>query len=197
MHTKGLKAREAILRAASELLEETGEGTNLQIREVAKLAGVSVGAPNYYFGSKENLINEAISARSARVLDRWLAQQGNLNVGLEEKLRIVSKNVGRYYATHPKICRVRLNSDLFLGHEDPMRKRYHDEVLLPLSREMAPHRTEEERKLVINVISDAFDLTFLRAMSGSYDVGFDYRDDEARDRFADRLVDLALELLKP
>ena len=195
MRAKGLKAREAVLHAASELLEQ-GEITDLQIREVAKLAGVSLGAPNYYFGSKENLIKEAIADRTQNLLDRWIEVRGSLTISPEQKLRLISKGVGRYYAAHPKICRIRLNNDLFLGHKDELRRRFHAEILLPVSQELSPHKSEEERKLIISVVGDCFDLTFLRVMSGSHDSGLDYFDEENRNKYIDKLVDLAIALLK-
>jgi AcrR family transcriptional regulator len=196
MSSKGMKAREAVLWAAAELLEKSEDGVDIQIRDVARLAGVSLGIPNYYFGSKENLIREALWIGSSKVIERGFAIHGSLAIGAEEKVRLVSKDVGKYYAAHPKICRVRVNSTLFLSEDDPHRKRHRQGILLPLFKEIAPHKSEEYRKLVISMLADSFDLTFLRAMSGSYDIGFDYFDDESRDRYIDKLVDLALALLK-
>ncbi len=196
MSSKGMKAREAVLWAAAELLEKSGEDVDIQIRDIARLAGVSLGVPNYYFGTKENLIKEAMSIRSSKVIDRWVAMNGSLAIGAEEKVRLVSKNLGKYYASHPKICRIRLNSTLFVNDEDPLRRRFRQGILLPLAREIAPHKSEEYKKLVISLLTDSFDITFLRAISGSYDMGFDYFDDENRDRYIDKLVDLAVTLLK-
>jgi AcrR family transcriptional regulator len=196
MSTKGMKAREAVLWAAAELLEKSDEGVDIQIRDVARLAGVSLGVPNYYFGSKENLIKEAMSATTSKVIDQWFAIDRGLTIGADQKLRLTTKILGKYYASHPKICRLRLSSTLFLNDEDPFRKRYNQSILLPLFREIAPHKSEEYRKLVISLLTDSFILTFLRAISGSYDIGFDYFDDESRDRFVDKLVDLAIALLK-
>jgi AcrR family transcriptional regulator len=196
MSEKGMKAREAVLWAAAELLEKSDEGADFQIRDVAKLAGVSLGVPNYYFGSKENLIKEAMAIRSSKAIDRWFAINSNLTIGAEDKIRMVSKNVGKYYASHPKICRIRLTSTLFLNDEDPFRNKYRHSILLPLSREFAPHKSEEYREMILSLLSDSLDLTFLRALAGTHDVGFDYFDDASRDRHIDKLVDLALVLLK-
>jgi AcrR family transcriptional regulator len=196
MSTKGVKAREAVLRAAAELLEKSGEGADIQIRDIARLAGVSLGVPNYYFGSKKNLIEEAISIRSSKAIDRWFAINSSLAIGAEEKVRMVSKNLGKYYASHPKICSNRLNSTLFLDSEDPFRNKYRMSILLPLAREFAPLKSEEYGKMVISMLSDSFDLTFLRAMSGSYDIGFDFFNDKSRDSYIDKLVNLALAMLK-
>ena len=196
IRSKGQKARTAILKATSELLEKTGEGIDVQIRDVARVAGVSLGAPNYYFGSKENLVKEAVSARTKKVIDRWFDMSGNLNMDAEQKVRLVTKNTARYYASHPQICRVRLNGDLFQGHKDIFRERYHNEILMPLFRELAPQRSEEFLRMAMSVLTDSFDLTFLRVMCGSYDIGFDYFNDQSRDKYVDNLVDLGLNLLK-
>ncbi len=58
-------AQEKILRVTIELIDE-GKGSTLTVRQIATLAGVNVGAINYYFGSKDELINIA----SRRILQR-------------------------------------------------------------------------------------------------------------------------------
>lgn len=53
------RSREAILRVAEELFTERGfEGVGLG--EIAAAAGLSRGAPNYFFGSKERLYEEVL-----------------------------------------------------------------------------------------------------------------------------------------
>lgn len=51
--------RERILYAALELIGKEGV-QRVTIRKIAAAAGVNVAAVNYYFGSKDNVINEAL-----------------------------------------------------------------------------------------------------------------------------------------
>lgn len=47
--------KKKILQCASELLNTNG---NMTIREISKMSGVNVASINYYFGGKEQLMNE-------------------------------------------------------------------------------------------------------------------------------------------
>jgi len=51
--------KKALLKAARQLILERGyAGTS--VRELAAVAGTNIGAVNYHFGSRENLLNEAM-----------------------------------------------------------------------------------------------------------------------------------------
>jgi AcrR family transcriptional regulator len=56
---RGLAAREKLLRAAAEELGETGE---LEVAAVARRAGVSVGLPYRYFGTRSGLLIAVLDA---------------------------------------------------------------------------------------------------------------------------------------
>lgn len=51
--SRGTKSRDRILRAAAEEIARTGE---LEVAEVARKAGVSVGLPYRYFGTRSGLL---------------------------------------------------------------------------------------------------------------------------------------------
>jgi AcrR family transcriptional regulator len=60
-----------ILRAAVRVISVRGlEGTRLV--DVAEEAGLSVGAVQHYFGTRERLISEAFAFESERAATRWL-----------------------------------------------------------------------------------------------------------------------------
>jgi len=53
------ETKTALLKAAKQLILERGyAGTS--VRELAAVAGTNLGAVNYHFGSRENLLNEAM-----------------------------------------------------------------------------------------------------------------------------------------
>lgn len=55
----GEDTKRALLDAAKRLVVERGYG-GASVRELAAVAGTNIGAVNYHFGSRENLLNEAI-----------------------------------------------------------------------------------------------------------------------------------------
>ncbi|MBI5090443.1 MAG: helix-turn-helix transcriptional regulator [Actinobacteria bacterium] len=67
-------ARSALLEAAIELLAAHGPD-GVSSREVAKAAGVNYGLVHYYFGSRNELLRQAI----AREMDRWGATNPDID----------------------------------------------------------------------------------------------------------------------
>ncbi|HHW74482.1 MAG TPA: helix-turn-helix transcriptional regulator, partial [Firmicutes bacterium] len=57
MGTEKTDTRSRIMKTAVEMIGREGN-LNVTIREIAEKAGVNIAAINYYFSSKENLIEE-------------------------------------------------------------------------------------------------------------------------------------------
>jgi DNA-binding transcriptional regulator YbjK len=66
---RGTARREAILRAAVELIGERGPDA-LTHRAVAERAGVSLSATTYWFSSKEEIFREAVALAASEEVDR-------------------------------------------------------------------------------------------------------------------------------
>lgn len=60
MSDKDVAADERIIRTAMEILVEEEEPERITVRQIAQRAGVAVGAINYHFQSKEDLLSEAV-----------------------------------------------------------------------------------------------------------------------------------------
>lgn len=66
---RGIARRDAILRAAVELIGEQGPDA-LTHRAVAERAGVSLSATTYWFSSKEEIFREAVAFAASEEVDR-------------------------------------------------------------------------------------------------------------------------------
>lgn len=56
-----MDSREAIIQAATALIEENGEHPeNITVREICKRADVGLGLVNYHFGNKDQLIEQCV-----------------------------------------------------------------------------------------------------------------------------------------
>jgi|GEM_PF-1750341 AcrR family transcriptional regulator len=196
MNFRGEKSRETILNAAVKLLESKAFCKEPLIRDIAKTARVSDGSPNYYFGSKDNLINEAIYKLSDRWLETWFQLSRNLNLMPVEKIRVLCKNLGDFYAEHPNVIKISLNNDLFRGFKNSVRARFINEILIPITREAVPKKTDDEIKTIVYSFADTFDMTFLRAVSKHPDNSFNFFYKPNRDKFIDRLIDYSIVLLQ-
>lgn len=90
-----------MVRRGLELLELRG-ATDLSLREVARLAGVSQTAPTHHFGDKEGLL-AAIASEGFRKL--MAERLGALKDGLtkEERLRVVMRAYVSFALRHPEL----------------------------------------------------------------------------------------------
>jgi AcrR family transcriptional regulator len=68
---RGLSARDAIIEAAERVFAEEGLGASL--RRVMAEAGVNVGAINYHFGTREDLLREMLDRRVSIIAGERLA----------------------------------------------------------------------------------------------------------------------------
>ncbi|HEY7960653.1 MAG TPA: TetR/AcrR family transcriptional regulator [Solirubrobacteraceae bacterium] len=67
--TRGNETKQALLQAAKQLVAERGyAGTS--VRELAAASGRNLAAINYHFGSRENLLNEAVLQSALEWADR-------------------------------------------------------------------------------------------------------------------------------
>jgi len=195
MSDKGTRAKEAIFKAATKLLDKASTQGEVSVRQIAKEAGVNVGALNYYFGTKDNLIREAVYQHFRKSNERYFNYLSTLDMPPEEKLRKISKDIGAFYARHRILVRISLENDIFRGVKNPNREYIHKMIFLPLIESMTGVKPDLE--LLISIFADAFDLAFLRAVSNNETFGqYDFFDDAQRNRLIDRIIDYELSVLK-
>ncbi|RCW46972.1 TetR family transcriptional regulator [Halopolyspora algeriensis] len=90
--------RDALLQAAIQCLQERGYA-NISARDLVEVSGTNLGAIGYHFGSKEALINEAITHNIREWIDalgallrRHVGQGGGLRAALEELITTVGQH---------------------------------------------------------------------------------------------------------
>lgn len=96
--------REALLEAARETLAETGPA-GLSLREVARRAGVSPGAPYRHFADREALL-AAVATDGFRAFGAALAEAGEGAPDPLERLRRLGVAYVRFATAHPERFRV-------------------------------------------------------------------------------------------
>src|SRR5262249_52207117 len=115
------RSREAILAAAERLFSDHGfEATS--IAEIAKAAGLSRGAPNYFFGSKSALYvavlervfaerQEATRAACEPLLD-WASGNGGDHESLKSALHDAIAGYMQFLLDRPAFLKLMLREDL-------------------------------------------------------------------------------------
>lgn len=69
MSTKKEITKNRIIKSTIQLLEEFENPADITIRRIAETTGIGVGLINYHFGSRDRLINEAISQKISLLAD--------------------------------------------------------------------------------------------------------------------------------
>jgi AcrR family transcriptional regulator len=182
--------KEKILIAAINRIEEQGIQA-LTIRSIASKAGVNSAAINYYFGTKEALIEEAL----ARTLEEFkkipeeTLQAGNLDT--QHRLRDFFNALFDGLVRWPRIVRAHLQSPLF---EADYGTRFVDTfnsfltALLQRLEEMP--LSPREDNLRVRIIQSISAVLIPGLMPGlfRYFAGLDFTDPETRRSYVDDLV---------
>lgn len=185
--------RERILRAAVTCIEREGlEATG--IREIAREAGVNSAAINYYFRSKERLIEMALEstlgpAFSDPLEDFERLREGGLEVkaALEQVLEEFLVHSTRY----PRIAHAHLRDALVKqSYEVPAVKRLNAflEQLAPRIAPAVPHLSTEELRIALSQVWGA--LMLLGMLPGLFHAfaPLDFSQEEERRAWVRRML---------
>lgn len=105
--------KELIIDATIGLMIKTGNINLITMREIASQTGVGLGAINYHFQSKNNLINIAVRKFIADVISKWDSNSGITNE--DEPPAVLRKLLhasADFLAAYPRISRISILFDL-------------------------------------------------------------------------------------
>lgn len=156
IHADAQATRRRILEAATHLFSEQGPGTTT-MREIARMAGVSLAMLHHYFGSKSDLYracNDAVIEELGELraeLEPGVARARDIHEAIEHTVR----RTYRFARAHRSTVQLLMRNVLNRGELDPA---YRDRVTIPfLDRGadlLAPvlgRSTEETRLALLSV----------------------------------------------
>lgn len=185
MKEDGLK--QALLNAAKELLKEAGEPEELTSRRIAARAGTNAAMINYYFRSKDELLNEAVGELLNLSAEVFRAPP-DPGVTPKERLRGVLRSICGV------VLRYRRYTKIYIPHI-----LLEDEIILPdyvlpeIREHFGGRRNEAECRIIAYQMISFLQLAFYRSDAFSRYTGMDLSEEEA----CRKLVDTELELLLP
>ncbi|ADN02744.1 hypothetical protein STHERM_c18090 [Spirochaeta thermophila DSM 6192] len=156
--------QERILLATIECVEEYGL-PHVTTRKIAEKAGVNVAAINYYFRSKERLLEEAmrVTIRNSFEDARTVLQEDERPAG--ERLRRVMEELFEGGFRFPRITQAHLYTLFTEGRfaypfqEEGMRAFF--QALIDTLAQTAPHVREEKRRHLAAVLASAVFMPFV------------------------------------
>ncbi len=181
-------AKERILQAADQLLNETEDMDTVTVRQIAERASVGIGLVNYYYQSKNHLFGIVIGRRMEEMV---LEVTRNIKAGLSpvEKLRKLLKDLCSMGEKYDKQILQRLKQCMINGDLQA------EISLIPLLREIYGSQYEEmQLRLVALQLIAPIQAAVLSTDSFQIYSGYDLTKEEQRNRFIDQLIDCVIGL---
>ena len=180
--------KQKIIDATLELLRETCNISKISIRKIVKRAGVKgVGLINYYFGTKDTLINEAVRTDTNALIDKWDEIYEKMEQVPNEKLRIMLTGTGDLADVNPMFGKISILYDILNPAKDDNTSRTIQKYMM-IIKEIFPHKNDLEIKIITHTLISAVQLAFLRADVIKTFTGLDMFEKEQRDKILEIII---------
>lgn len=184
MTNDDLEARERILQATIEILNEDNNPENITIRQIAIRAKVGVGLINYHFQSKENLLQVAVARVGGEIADQW---ENTLDSTIEDpldRLKSMLKANASVAIHHHKFAGIAIRYELLQGEMSVC------QVIVPVLTEIfRREKTEQELKVISFMLVTSMQFMFIRDRAFKKYTAIDIFNDKQRDHWIDLMVD--------
>lgn len=169
--------REKITAAATALIEEKGERLEeITVREICARAGVGLGLLNYYFGSKEKLIEECVEKIVNGIVEKFMKiREGTALLSPFEALEELGYATLTFLFEHEAVSRISMLTDF----RSPARNDNTQRTLLayvPLVAACRPDLSADGTKRLAFALIAAMQSAFLRSGVILSETGVDLKD---------------------
>lgn len=192
-------ARNTIIRTVVELLAEGKDVEKITVRQVAKLAGVSVGLINYHFSSKNELLGIAVAAHMATMADEFPGPEGlgasggdvqgasNQITSPVDQLKTMLKKLYGFGAQHEKAIKFTITQNLLDGDFNaPLH------IMPGLKAIFGSRKDEMQLRIIALQILLPIQVASLNPEKFRLYSGTDLHDEGQRNAYIDTLVDNVL-----
>lgn len=183
MTKKDQDARERIIQAATEILNEVSDIERITVRQIAARANVGVGSINYHFNSKDNLLIIAVGDVLAKMATGFLEQKNNMDKEPIERLKSMMKELCNVAVTNEKLIQFMLIQGILNGDmHTPL-------YLIPVLKEIFGTEKEEiELRIIALQILHPIQVAGISPAVFRMYSGIDLYDTVARNKFIDMLI---------
>ena len=178
------ESRQRILAATVALLSEVEDPARVTVRQIAERAGVGIGAINYHFQSKDNLLNLAVGQIVEGVAASWYQPLQSADLDPLTRLKRLLKDTASAVVRYDKFMQITISYGLLHGELDT------PALIVPLLREIVGGAMpESELRLLAFQLIIPTQVAYLRADAFRRFTGIDLADDAKRDAALDQMVD--------
>jgi AcrR family transcriptional regulator len=180
--------KQKIISATLDLLRETGDLNEISIRKIVKKAGIKgVGLINYHFGTRDNLINEAVRTDTNALIDQWDEIYEKMEQEPSEKLRIMLRGTGDLTDVNPMFGKISILYDILNPAGDDNTSRTIEKYMM-IIKEIFPDKDDQDIKIITHTLISAVQLAFLRADVMKKFTGLDIFEKEQRDTIIEIII---------
>lgn len=178
--------KDSLIQATIQLLTKNKNSGKITARQIANEAGVNLAMINYYFSSKDALVNLAVSKIMEEQADELKVIRSS-NIPPKQRLKeflITMSDMTIDYAelTKPTVPYVLLEGEIELPY-----------YILPMVKEcFGDKRTETECRIIAYQLISFSQLIFYRSIDFLKYTGVDINDKEQRDALFQSMLDLFL-----
>jgi AcrR family transcriptional regulator len=150
MSTEDVSVQGKIIEATIECIEREGIQA-VTIRKIAKLAGVNSAAINYYFRSKEKLVEEVKRSTVEHVFEDWREILNDESRTVRERLFLLFTDYMEGAVMYPGISKAHMWEPLIDNNYDSLFVKLLNEFLAELAKKLSLElkRPAKELKLVV------------------------------------------------
>ncbi len=176
-------AKEKLLKAAIELMQETDDTDRITVRQIAQRAGVGAALINYHYQSREKLLFAAIGEVMVQMMDA-IRRKPNPDETPQQRMKTLLREVCDVGIRHEKLMRIGAKYQLL--SEDFSASSF----LLPALRDAFGDKGEEALRVMALEIFAITNVILLRAEAVLKFTGLDIHDPAQRSRLVDTLIDI-------
>lgn len=184
-----MDGKEEIVKAATELIEEKGEGMEeITVREICSRAGVGLGLINYYFGSKARLIEVCVERIVNGIVDRFCSIREETKELLPlERLEFLGNMTLSFLFEHSAVSKISVLTDARKPRVgDNTHRTYR--AYLPLVAACRPDLSEKEIKRLTFCLVSSMQSAFMRSDVILKEEGIDLKIPEERKKYHSQIV---------
>ncbi|MCR5462101.1 MAG: TetR/AcrR family transcriptional regulator [bacterium] len=188
-------SKELLIDITTSLINEyNGEVSKVTIREIASKSGVSVGLINYLFGNKDNLIAICVQKIILNVVTTF---KPNLNINLsmnnfdkaKQKLKETAKQVFEFLFNNKSIAKISILND-YANYNDKSNSNITIKGFMSVLNNLEVETIEKEK--IAFYLTCTMQVAFIRSLTNSNYLGYDFNNKIDRDKFIDELIDKLL-----
>lgn len=184
MENTDLDAKNRIIKATLELLNEEKDRNKITIRKIADEADVSIGLINYHFQSKEKLFKESVGISMEQMAKEWVSKNIDHEVCPITLLKNMLKDLSEFAIQYQTFTQISVSYELLSGNmETP-------QYILPILRKIFKHNKDEvEIRILALQIIVTIQIMYLRSDIFQRYSGIDISNEKQRNKAIDILID--------